>query len=115
MKQTIGISQVLLLLLAFVVYSCESVFVKLASNFQIFSIEYLLFFGLAIAVLGIYAVLWQIVLKQMPLSLAFNSKSITVVIILLFAYFLFGEEITIKNIIGSSLIISGIVLMPHKI
>jgi multidrug transporter EmrE-like cation transporter len=115
MKQTFGIAQVLLLLLAFVVYSCESVFVKLASNFQIFSIEYLLFFGLAIAVLGIYAVLWQIVLKQMPLSLAFNSKSITVVIILLFARFLFGEEITIKNMVGSSLIIGGIILMPHKI
>lgn len=106
---------VLLLLLAFLVYSCESVFVKLASYYSIFSIEYLLFFGFAIAVLGIYAVLWQIVLKSMPLSLAFNSKSITVVIILLFAHFLFGEEITIKNVIGSALIIGGIILMPHKI
>jgi len=115
MKQTIGVSQVLLLLLAFVVYSCESVFVKLASNCQTFSIGYILFFGLAIAVLGIYAVLWQIVLKSMPLSLAFNSKSITIVIILLFAHFLFREEITLKNMMGSTLIISGIILMPHKI
>lgn len=113
-KQALNISQILLLIGAFVVYSCESIFVKLAAEHQLFSPLFLLFYGLAIVVLAIYAVLWQIILKSTPLNIAFNCKSLTVVFILLIAHFLFKETITIHNILGSLCILAGIVMLPLK-
>lgn len=113
-KQALNISQILLLIGAFAVYSCESIFVKFASAHQLFSPLFLLFYGMAIVVLAVYAVLWQIVLKSTPLNIAFNCKSVTVVFILIIAHFLFGETITIQNVLGSLCILGGIILLPLK-
>ena len=78
------------------------------------SINYILFLGAVVAALGIYAMLWQKVLAVMPLSRAFLYKSITIVIALLICHFLFDESISINNIIGAGIIISGIVVLSWK-
>lgn len=104
----------LLLLMAFLVYSSESIFIKLASYEETMSISFIIYYGLAICVLGVYAVLWQLVLKRIPLSIAFMCKSITLIIILMIARVLFGESITISNILGSGIILSGIILLAWE-
>lgn len=105
---------IVLLFVTFFVYSLESVFSKLASGYETLSLKYCLFFGCVIAVLGIYAILWQIILKLMPLNRAFPYKSLSIIYILLFSVLLFGETITINNIIGASLIIIGLIVLSWK-
>lgn len=68
----------------------------------------------AIGVMGLYAVLWQQVLKRIELSLAYMFKGTSIVFIMILAYVLFGEPITWNNILGSTIIIIGIVLYAHS-
>ncbi len=103
-----------LLLLAFLVYSATSIFMKLAALQSTASLPFLMFYGLAILTLAIYAILWQIVLKRMSLSVAFMAKSITIILGLLVAHFLFSEVVTKNNLIGSLFIIGGIILLPWE-
>ena len=103
-------SSILLLVTAFLIYSSTGVFSKLASAEEFLSMGYLLRFGLVILALGVYAVLWQIILKRFPLSRAYLYKSMTVIFSLAFAFFFFGEQITVQNILGAVLIICGIIV-----
>ena len=68
----------------------------------------------AIGMMGLYAVLWQQVLKRIELSLAYMFKGTSIVFVMLLAYVLFGEPITWNNILGSTIIIIGIVLYAHS-
>lgn len=106
--------KILLLLLAFVIYSGTGIFTKLASQHSFLSLPYILFFGCVIATLGLYAVLWQKVLTFMPLNKAFLCKSICIVFTLALSYGLFDEHITRNNILGAICIILGLVVLSWK-
>lgn len=54
---------------------------------------------------------WIFILKKVNLSFAYSFISISYIFILLIAYFMFKENITSNNIIGSSLIITGIIFI----
>lgn len=105
---------VALLTVAFVVYSGTAIFSKLASQHEIFSSLYLVFFSCVLISLGIYAVLWQKVLAFMSLNRAYLCKSITIVIIICISHFLFGETITERNLIGAIFIIGGLFVLSWK-
>lgn len=92
------------------VYSITSVLIKLASRHPFLSGMYILYYFLMIADLGIYALLWQQVIKKFDPSVAYSNKSVTTIWTILYAHVLFAEEITIKNVIGAALIIAGIVI-----
>ena len=106
--------KLLLLFSSFIIYSFESVFAKIASGYATFSFHYFFYFGCVLAVLGCYAVLWQKVLEVYPLNKAFLCKSVTIVIILALSHFLFGETISLNNILGTILIIMGIATLSWK-
>ena len=74
------------------------------------STRYLLGLGGAICVMGVYAILWQQVLKRIELSTAYMFKGTSLIFVLLLAALLFGESITWTNIIGAVIIILGIAL-----
>ena len=99
-----------LLAISFLIYSTTDVFSKMASEVEMLSVEYFIYFSLVLLTMTIYAILWQVVLKKVPLTQAFLFKSITVVFSLFFAFLLFNEVITRKNLIGATLIIVGIIL-----
>lgn len=96
------------------VYACTSIFTKMASRQELFSWPYILWIAGAIGVMGIYALLWQQVITRMPLSTAYMFKGTSLVFILLISALLFGEAITLNNIIGSGLIVVGIVLFARS-
>lgn len=104
----------ILLVFAFIIYSFSGVFTKLASRVDFLSIEYCLYFAIVILILAIYAVLWQIILKSIPLSQAYLFKSSSVIFSLLFASCLFGEHITLQNLVGASIIIAGIIVNSYS-
>jgi len=111
MKRTLSASTILLMIIAFMIYSTTGIFMKLASMESHLSFLFILYYCMALGVIAAYAVLWQIILKKIPLTIAFMSKSITIIFSLIIAYLVFSESITINNIIGSVIIISGIVYL----
>lgn len=92
------------------VYACTSIFTKMASRQEFLSWSYLLWLAGAVAVMGVYAILWQQVLKRTELSLAYMFKGTSLIFGLLIAWSLLGEQITTNNITGAAIIIIGIAL-----
>ena len=105
----------LLMYISFFVYSVSSIFSKLASGQEFLSKEYILFFIAIIIILGIYAILWQQILKRIPLSIAMSNKPITLILSILWAFLMFKENITIKTIIGIFIILLGIYVVGRTV
>lgn len=100
-------------MIAIVIESFSSAILKMAGQYPLFSLQYLLWFALAVAVMGIYAVAWQLVLEHLPLSTAYMRKGITYVLIFVWAVLLFHETITLQQIIGIAVIIIGMAVSMH--
>ncbi|MBR5574429.1 MAG: EamA family transporter [Paludibacteraceae bacterium] len=95
-------------------YACVSLFTKYASQQDFMSWNYVLGLIGAVSIMGLYAVLWQQVLKRIELSLAYMFKGTSLISVMLLANFIFGEQITWNNIVGAIIIISGIVLFANS-
>lgn len=95
-------------------YACVSIFTKYASQQDFMSMAYCLGIAGAIGVMGIYAICWQQILKRVKLSTAYMFKGTSLIFIMLFAFALFGEPITLMNIIGALVIIAGITLFAKE-
>ena len=104
-------SQYFLLQISFFVYSFIALASKLASGQTFFSSEFFLFTGLVFVLLVLYAFIWQKALKVFPLTKAYANKAVVVVWNLLWASLILGERITLENLVGSAIIIVGIVLV----
>lgn len=91
-------------------YACVTLFTKYASQQEFMSLAYCLSLAGAIAVMGAYAIGWQQILKRIELSTAYMFKGTSLIFIMLLAWMLFGEQITLNNIIGACVIITGIAL-----
>lgn len=103
-----------LLIISFLVLSCSGVCLKLASMHEFLSWAYVFYFGLTLLVMAIYAVLWQKVLTMVALNKAYLCKSSTIGISLMYAYLIFGENISLQNIIGCLLIVAGIMILSYR-
>ena len=99
---------------SFIIYSFSGVFLKIASFNNFLSLKYCFFFGLAVFVLGIYAILWQQVLKKIELSVAMAHKPFVLVLGIALACLLFKEQLTIKLVLGCLLILIGITIVGRK-
>ena len=91
-------------------YACVTLFTKYASQHEFLSVSYCLGLVGAIGVMGAYAICWQQILKHIEISTAYMFKGTSLIFVMLLAWMLFGEQITINNIIGACVIIIGIVL-----
>ena len=56
----------------FFIYTSSGVFSKLASQREFLSLGYIAFLACMVGVLGIYAVLWQQIIKRMDVSPAYT-------------------------------------------
>lgn len=108
MGREIRFGQVMKLLGVYLLYACTGFFSKSAAMHPFMSIGYILNVGGTVLVLGLYAILWQQIIKKMPLSTAFMFKGTALLFALLISFFLFGETITWMNGVGAILIIGGI-------
>ncbi|MDD5309566.1 MAG: hypothetical protein PHU25_19790 [Deltaproteobacteria bacterium] len=61
--------------------------------------------------LGLQAVTWQLALRRFPLFYAYLFMSLIYPLLLVSSHFIFNEEITIANVIGSAVIIAGVVVL----
>ncbi len=103
----------LFLHLTILVYTGTTILSKYAAGEQFLSLPYILFMGGMVLVLGVYALLWQQAIKPFSPSVAYSNKSVTTIWTLLFSAVLFGEGITVGNVIGAILIVCGVVLVAQ--
>ncbi len=102
-----------ILLLHFIIllYSGVSICLKLAASYEFLSLNWCLLYGLVVFILGVYALLWQQVLKTLPLNFAYANKAVTVAWGMLFGILVFKETVEIKHIIGAAIVLVGVVVM----
>ena len=81
---------------------------KLASGYSFLSLTFCLFYGCGLLFLAVYAVLWQQILKTIPLTTAYVSRSLVTILSMLWGVLLFGEEINLNMMIGAVIIVFGI-------
>ena len=61
--------------------------------------------------LFVYAIVWQQLLKKLPLVTAYANKAVTVIWGIVWGYFFFNEGITIYKLIGAVVIVIGVYLV----
>lgn len=108
---SISLGWVLFLAASVAIYSMSGFFTKLAAGYAFMSMSYLLCLVAVVGVLGIYAVLWQMILKRVSLSVAYPFRSLGVVYGLAIAGFAFHEPITWQNILGGAIVMLGLFIM----
>lgn len=109
-----GKSKYLILHILLLVYSFCGVFSKLASGYEFPSTLFVVFYGISLGLLGIYAIFWQQILKYFSLTEAFFNKAVIVVWGMVWGVLFFREGITLNMIIGAVIIIVGIGILSGE-
>lgn len=111
MNQKISIKNILILQAVVVVYTLSSVVAKFATGKELFSFSFFLFYGLEIMILGIYAILWQQMIKRFDLSVAYANRAMAIVWSAVWAIVLFHDVLALKQIIGILFVVLGTVIV----
>lgn len=113
MKQTLGFGNVVWLLGVNLLYALVSLLAAMVARLPMFSLMFLLGVGGVFLLFGLYAIVWQQLLKRLPLSLAYMFKGTSLLFVLLLSALFLGDAITWQNLVGAVLIIVGIVLFAR--
>ena len=105
------VKNILMLQAVVVIYTLSSVVAKLATGKELFSFSFFLFYGLEIAILGVYAILWQQMIKCFDLSIAYANRAMALLWSALWAVLLFHEGLGPKQVAGIVLVILGTVIV----
>lgn len=94
-----------------IIYTMAGVCSKLAGGQDFMTPGFILFYGGQIAVLGIYALLWQQIIMRIDLSVAYVNRSLAILWSMIWAVLFFGEGITLQNVIGVILVLAGTIIV----
>jgi multidrug transporter EmrE-like cation transporter len=107
----------LMLHICILVFSFTSVFSKAAANRYNaagFGDKGLFFFAfLMLSVCAIYAFFWQRVIKNIPLNVAYANRSAYLVWGQVWAVSIYGEHLSLRNIIGLITVIVGVITVSY--
>ncbi len=92
------------------VYSVSGILSKMAGKTTFLGMDFCMYYVGIIAILGIYAVVWQQIIKVLPLTVAFANKAVTVIWGIIWGELIFSEEDVPMLLAGVLLIVIGIVL-----
>ena len=110
-SKRILIKNILILQLIILVYTLATVVAKFASGEEFLSFNFIFFYGLEIFILGVYAILWQQIIKRFEISIAYANRAMALLWSLVWAIVFFHENITIKNVIGVIIVIIGTIIV----
>lgn len=111
MNGKISVKSIIVLQLVVIVYTLSSVVAKFATGKELFSFSFFLFYGLEIIILGIYAILWQQMIKRFDLSVAYANRAMALVWSAVWAIVLFHDTLAVKQIIGIAFVVLGTVIV----
>lgn len=95
---------------ALFVSACAGMFGKRASLSGFMTRGFILYYGCMLLALGVYAVIWQQVLKHLPVTAAYTMRAVTVIWGMILGHAVFGEVISAKQITGAVIVITGCIL-----
>jgi len=101
----------IILHLMLMIYSVSGITSKKASGTNFLSTKFIVFYSVTILLLGLYAIVWQQIIKEIPLSTAFANKAMTVVWGLIYGTLFFGEKLSVGKIVGATMVILGVVII----
>ncbi|MBQ9229397.1 MAG: transporter [Eubacterium sp.] len=93
------------------VYSFSGVCSKMASGEKFLSFKFILFYGGIIAILGVYAIVWQQILKHIPLTTAFCNKAVGIIWGIVWGVVIFRETVTWNMLVGAVIVIIGVIIV----
>ena len=111
MNRGITIKNILILQAVVIVYTLSSVVAKFATGKELFSFSFFLFYGLEIMILGIYAILWQQMIKRFDLSVAYANRAMAIAWSAVWAIVLFKDVLAIKQVVGIAFVVLGTVIV----
>ena len=88
--------------------SISGICAKTAAKYDFLSLNWIIFYGLVICILGFYAIAWQQVIKRLPLIVAYANKAVTTIWGLVWGFLIFHEKITPLKVIGAAIVIVGV-------
>ncbi len=91
-------------------FSVSGVLSKLASRHPFMSAPFVLCYGGSLAILAVYAIGWQQIIKRMPLIAAYANRAVTLVWGIVWGVLFFGEGVTPLKLLGAAIVLSGVVL-----
>lgn len=99
---------VLVLQLMMLAYSWSGVFTKFAAGEVFLSFSFFLYYAVAIGILFLYALLWQLVLRRVSLTTAYANRAVTVIWSIVWGSVIFKEKVSTSMIVGVVIIAAGI-------
>ena len=112
MRKKISFKDIILLQLVVMIYTMSTIIGKFAAGASQESFwRFVLLYGAEIGVWGIYAVLWQQMIKRFELSVAYANRAGALLWSLLWAVLIFGEQLTAQKIVGALLVVAGTVII----
>lgn len=105
MKKKVTFRELLVLQAVVVVYTFAGIIGKFAAGQE--PLKFLILYAAEIGVLGVYAILWQQMIRRFELSVAYANRSVALVWSLLWAVLIFGEALTVKKLAGVAFVIAG--------
>lgn len=92
-------------------YSLGGVCSKMAAKYEFMSKGFIIYYMLVILNLAIYALVWQQIIKKLPLNTSYANKAITIVWGMMWGVIFFGERITWNMLLGAVVVIIGILIV----
>lgn len=114
MKKKVSIKDLLMLQIVFLIYSVSSLVAKFASGNDVMSFKFIMFYGLELVILGIYAILWQQVIKKFELSVAYANKAICLLWALVWSIVIFHDNLKWNQVVGIVIVMAGIVILNSE-
>ncbi|MDR1017050.1 MAG: DMT family transporter [Coriobacteriales bacterium] len=92
-------------------YSLAGVCSKTAAQNPFGSLPFFGWYALALAILVVYALVWQQIIRRVELTSAFANKAATLVWGMLWGALFFAEPIKLTTLIGAVVVFIGILLV----
>jgi drug/metabolite transporter (DMT)-like permease len=102
-----------LILLHLLLFACSlgGICSKNAGMQPFLSMKFFLFYGLVLGILFFYAIMWQQILKRLPLVTAYANKAVSIIWGFVWGSIFFDEKIGIMQMIGAVIVIVGVYLV----
>ena len=97
-----------------VIYSVNTIIAKYVSAERFFSPRFFALLFLEVAVLGVYAIFWQQLIKRFELTVAYANKATGLIWSALFGVLLFSEQLTVRKVLGIALVAAGVFVINTK-
>lgn len=105
------IKYLIVLHIELLLFSLGGICSKLAGQHKFLSFWFIFFYGLVILNLGIYAIVWQQIIKKLPLNTAYSNKALTIAWGMLWGFLFFHEIIKWNMILGAAIVIIGVIIV----